>query len=154
MSQTCPHCYGRVIPLRGNECPSCGKRVDDATGADRTRTLMTLREGERLPPTCIACGTATVRTVAIQRRRADERGSDSVVIALVLGAFFHLAGILALLLRKRPGVRIDLAIPQCPACAALHGKPDAEHISWGTHEMTFVVAKTFRRAVRQVRGMD
>ncbi len=143
MSRTCPHCYGRVIPRRDNSCPSCGKGLDDLTGVDPTRALLTLHEGEALPPLCFNCGTTTQRAVAVRGRRTDERRTESTALLILLFIVSHAAGVLALLLRKRPGTRVELRVPQCTNCAMTHGKPTPEHIAWNTHEMTFEVTKTF-----------
>ena len=152
MFRTCPHCYSRVVALGDNTCPACRESLDDRTGVDRTRALVTLREGEELPAVCLSCGEPTPRIVKVRRRRTVGNENQSVAIALLIGVVFHALGLLLLLFRKRPGVRIELALPQCSACASLLGKPDARHISWNTHEMTFEVDKKFRKALRAARS--
>ena len=45
--EPCPHCYRKVIPMADGKCPSCGKKTADRTGVDPTRTLISIRTGDR-----------------------------------------------------------------------------------------------------------
>ena len=54
----CPHCYTVVVLEERADCPACGKNPD-AASADRTRTKLVVRVGQKLPPLCFGCGEST-----------------------------------------------------------------------------------------------
>jgi hypothetical protein len=121
--------------------------VDDTTGADLNRAMTTVREGETLPNFCSMCGAETSRTVWVRARRTDERREDDQWLPIVIGilaSFF--VGLAFALLGRSQRTSVAIALPQCKDCAAKSGKPEFAHVSWSTHEMTFVVHKSFKRA--------
>ena len=62
LTTECPLCYTIVVLKQDGACPSCGKQPSEP-GADRTKTLFAIGEGESLPPCCIYCGNENPHTL-------------------------------------------------------------------------------------------
>lgn len=115
------------------------------------RSPVTLREGEELPEICSSCGEPTRRRKKLHFRRQDRPDSDHDAALAVMGMASVLFGLLALFARSSPGVAIDVWLPQCRSCARAKGQPEPQHISWETHEVTFLVHRAFRRELANLR---
>src|SRR6185503_18136020 len=138
----CPHCYVRIVPMGGGRCPACGKNTRDQSGADLTKTRMSLRAGEPLPDNCYLCDRATLRTVKWKCVVGDFGSGKLAMLMRLLG------GILLPPLRHAafsPAEsfvrRMKLRLPQCPACAS---KPEAEYVDMDNYVATFLVHRDFR----------
>lgn len=67
----CPNCYSTVILTEDGICPACHKDPNAAT-ADRTKTRVTICEGEVLPALCFGCGNQTASMSTIRRSTSSS----------------------------------------------------------------------------------
>jgi hypothetical protein len=144
----CPHCYTRVVAIQGR-CPACRRHLADTKGADRTKAVVAIREREPLPDICFACGTPTTRRVAVRFRRARAADAQAELLGAVAAVMSLFVGVLLLLFRLRSGTRLVVRLPQCSECAR-DGAPEARHVDWAEFEVTFVVDKKFRKALKRL----
>lgn len=68
----CPNCYTTVIFKDDGLCPAC-HLAPDAPTADRTKTKVTIWEGQDLPDVCFCCGNQTTSMMVIRRSSSSPR---------------------------------------------------------------------------------
>jgi hypothetical protein len=146
MLSECPHCHTRVVPLAENVCPACRRNLSDLAGADVNLTSVTLSDSTRLPRVCYRCGAPTERTVSVKRSRPLP-GAGLIPSWFVFLFFSIPVAILAWTLRRKARASVLLYLPECAPCSQL-GRPKPSHVDFAAGEMTLIVHRAFRDALR------
>jgi len=109
-----------------------------------------MRIVKRLPDRCIECGAKTADTVRLLFDDTGRNPHRSWLVTIILAVLAMLVGWLLLLTRRaRPTIDVDL--PLCRGCKAIHGRPVPRHVDWSTYEITVVVDKKFQKALERIR---
>lgn len=86
------------------------------------------------------------------RYHRAEASEDDNAASVLLALISLILGVLSFLARPRRGVVIEMRFPQCADCKTANGRPEAEHVSWEAHSLTFLVNRDFRRTVRRLQS--
>ncbi len=141
MTTECPHCYERVYVSANGRCPACGKDTSDLAGTDPTKTKLTIRECDRLPPNCLHCDIPTDGLIAWEQQAEDEVGDPATRALATLVGFGKFLKLMQIVGQAR-APRVRLLIPCCDACQGL-GRPEALQVDFGAHNASFIVNRHF-----------
>ena len=149
----CPNCYTRVALSDDGTCPACNKSPMAET-ADSTRTKITIREGQPLPPVCFGCARHTDALVTI--RRADSTGLwrwcrivlGIVILPVLVFTPGHGVAVFHSLFRARRVMK--LKIPVCNSCRS-QNLPREGWIDLPEGKMSFIVPKEVAREIVQAK---
>lgn len=150
----CAGCLDRVLPRSDGTCPGCGN--DMASQSPPTERRTTLRLIDRMPTTCIRCGTDTEETIDLETSR--KVGGEHPVMALfaMVGMFFSMLFAPRTMIRsgvpRLMGERQDVRrrVPCCAACQK-DGPPVIEHVDFSEKELVVRAHVRFERALRRMR---
>lgn len=140
----CPHCYTRVLVAANGICPYCKKDVHDTKAVDLTICRLQVRDGQQFPDYCFQCNSPTKRRVSVSQSNFKR---DSLATNAIFLWFFGLFFGLWYQLRKslsagQPEITINVALPQCEACAS-RTPVKVHEVFWDRHEMCFLANRGF-----------
>lgn len=123
MLKDCPHCFARVIPMNGCQCPNCNKNLSPAAEQDFVPVWVGFTT--IMPPKCHRCGMSTTRTDKIIGWTRDtvyvENEDSDYRIALFFLSLIFLPFVI-LMSRFTGNKNVDskyvLEIPTCELCRA------------------------------------
>lgn len=138
----CPHCYTVVVLEEGADCPACGKNPD-AASADRTRTKLVVKAGQKLPPLCLGCGESTDSLFTVKRANASLIGEilagigsiALIPVKLLLGGFSLFKDS-----DEIPYQSVKVKIPLCKNCR-LTDRLQVDSFDPANHRVSFIVPR-------------
>lgn len=150
----CPNCYCTVIIMEDGTCPACNKSPDGPT-ADRTKTKITISEGQVLPDLCFGCGNQTDSVMVVTRSNASSTGRFfrilfGVILFPLKLLVFGMRGVMAdESTGREPYRKIKLKIPFCLHCRT-HSAPTVVWTNFEEGSVSVIVPKTITDRIRNV----
>jgi len=148
----CPNCYANVVLLETGVCPACNQPPGAVT-ADSNKTVITVSEGQHLPPLCFGCGKQTDFTIKLKKSTSSSTGNFfRIAFNLILIPLkFLTVGVWGLLMdtssTKRPSQKITLNIPLCEDCQ----KAKTISVKWINFEegtISFIVSRNVADTIK------
>jgi hypothetical protein len=150
--EPCPHCYRKVIPMADGKCPSCGKKTADRTGVDPTRTLISIRTGDRLPLLCHNCATPTDRAKKFEVvSEPQDLTLEPIFGGGIARIFFSPFQRLAKMERIQKEIHLSVVLPTCRECALKIGDLTPRYIDFEDRRIDIIVHTDFKKAISQTR---
>jgi hypothetical protein len=133
--------------MADGKCPSCGKKTADRTGVDPTRTLISIRSGDRLPLLCHNCAAST------DRAKRFEVVSETQDTTIEPG----FGGLIGFLLkpfkffdnteRTEKEIHLSFVLPTCRECALKIGDLMPRYIDFEDRRIDIIVHTDFKKAI-------
>lgn len=144
--EECPHCYANVMVRADGLCIACGKNRLDPSGADRSRTMVTVENIHRLPDCCFLCGAETRRRQKLVWTYRANTSALPWFFAPFVALFSFLPGS-----EYRVSQRMNL--PVCPDCKGSARRVKPVSIRTGL-DCRIVVHRTFRKHFEALNGRE
>jgi hypothetical protein len=147
--EPCPHCYRKVIPMADGKCPSCGKKTADRTGVDPTRTLISIRTGDRLPLICHNCAIPTDRAKKFEVASEPQGTTRQPLFGGILWLLIRPVNLFAKMERIQKEIQLSVVLPTCRECARKMGNLTPHYIDFEDRRIDIVVHTDFKQAISQ-----
>jgi hypothetical protein len=154
----CPHCFLRVIPMKGGVCPSC--HGDTTVARTDGRQLLEVTEKANLPKLCCTCAKSCERQIrlksirSIQGEKVIRQDAGELSLAFLwffLGWFSLALKFASSMTSSRDGreVVVEVLVPQCLACS--NGAPlEPIRVDYDFFRMDLAVAREFADEFRKL----
>lgn len=136
--------------MADGKCPSCGKKTADRTGVDPTRTLISIRTGDRLPLICHNCATPTDRAKKFEVVSEPQDLALEPLFGGITGLFRPLK-LLAKMERIQKEIHLSVVLPTCRECALKIGDLAPRYIDFEDRRIDIVVHADFKKAISPTR---
>lgn len=110
---TCPHCFRMVSVREDAICPACCRDTSQAPAESVGLTPVEFVDGERLPPSCLICGSDCEQYVLVGEKDEKETRDSTMVFSRILGL---IGGVIAIPINPSPPkseYKISIRIPVC-----------------------------------------
>jgi hypothetical protein len=133
--------------MADGKCPSCGKKTADRTGIDPTRTLISIRTGDRLPLICHNCATPTDRAKKFEVISEPQDLALEPLFGRITGVLLRPLRILAKIERAQKEIHLSVVLPTCRECALKIGDLTPRYIDFEDRRIDIIVHTDFKKAI-------
>jgi hypothetical protein len=110
---TCPYCFRTVSVREDSICPACCRDTSQAPVESAGLSPVEFVDGEKLPPTCVVCGSDCENYVLVGEKNEKETQDSTSIFSRVLGL---IGGVIAIPINPPPPkseYKISVRIPVC-----------------------------------------
>lgn len=146
----CPHCYRRVIPSDDGICPACQRNMNEASGSDPNKVLITLAPRDKLPGVCHECGSPTrhLKKLSVSSEPEGTFLAGGVAQRVLGHLLDHTPlGLFNRLEQIKNQVVISLALPTCERCVKKIRSITPRYIDFDSRRVDVLVHKEFKKAL-------
>jgi hypothetical protein len=137
--------------MADGNCPSCGKKTADRTGVDPTRTLISIRSGDRLPLVCHNCAVPTDRAKKFEVVSETQDTTIQPGFSGLIGMLFKPFKFLDTMERIEKEIHLSLVLPTCRECALKIGDLTPRYIDFEDRRIDIIVHTNFKKAISDTR---
>ena len=137
--------------MADGKCPSCGKKTADRTGVDPTRTLISIRTGDRLPLLCHNCATPTDRAKKFEVVSEPQDLALEPLFGGIRTLLLRPLSVLAKMERTQKEIHLSVVLPTCRECAVKIGDLTPRYIDFEDRRIDIIVHTNFKKAISETR---
>lgn len=150
MIRECPHCHMKVLPEKGNLCPSCSKNLNDTSEINLTMTSIEIKERYKMPEICFKCGSITDNHIKINKKSGDSNLLFNVFMILLIVILLPV-GLMFYLIRRSNQKNINIELPICNNCLNdVENNIEPEYADYNNYKLTFTVHKNFKEKLIEI----